>query len=764
MSDRTPFAIRSLVRTTPADRGLVERPTIAPHLSWRAYPAEERAVLVNDAGGAVVLTGACFPDLLPLLDGTRTRHEIVESLEGRHAPLETQTALVRMATSGQLVSGEHGLAPNLATFWCRLGASPRWAERRLAETTVEVEDRFEGFRAALSRLGVTVVDSGGDLSVRFTDDVRDAAHAETCRRQAEAAQAWMLLSPDGGLPLFGPVFRPGRGPCWRCLERRMSERLVVETLLRREAGGPVATPVRPSPLRDAAIGAAALEIARWVVFDDESPLNEHAMSLNASSGRVDRHCVVPSGMCEACGDPESRRPDRAPVPVSPGPSPKAVQNSGGTRSVPPEETIRRHRHLVDPITGILSPLEPIEFPDDPWLHVFGTVQSLPATMQRFDRLFDPASLPVSTGKGSTLAQARASGMCEGFERYSGIRLGGEIVRRARFVDFPEADAIPPNCVELFSEAQLAGRADGAGKAFVPEPFDPEAETDWTPVWSFTAGKHRYLPTETLYYSRPTPGSRNRYVANSNGCASGNTLAEAILQGFFELVERDGFACWWFNRLRRPSLDLASFGEGFFDRVRRSYESFGREYWVLDVTTDLGIPSFVAVSRTVGEGDDRIVLGAGAHFDPLIAAMRAVSELNQGLTRLDRDVLSRRCLELSAEAKAWCRTVRADDHPYLLPDAAAERRARSDYEVPETSDHREDVELCRALVERKGMEFLTLDQTRDDVGLPVVRVIVPGLRHFWRRLAPGRLYEVPVRQGWLDAMPKESDLNPLDPFV
>ena len=45
-----------------------------------------------------------------------------------------------------------------------------------------------------------------------------------------------------------------------------------------------------------------------------------------------------------------------------------------------------------------------------------------------------------------------------------------------------------------------------------------------------------------------------------------------------------------------------------------------------------------------------------------------------------------------------------------------------------------------------MEFLVLDQTRPDIGMPVARVIVPGMRHFWARFAPGRLYDVPVGMG------------------
>jgi hypothetical protein len=42
---------------------------------------------------------------------------------------------------------------------------------------------------------------------------------------------------------------------------------------------------------------------------------------------------------------------------------------------------------------------------------------------------------------------------------------------------------------------------------------------------------------------------------------------------------------------------------------------------------------------------------------------------------------------------------------------------------------------------------------------VVRVVAPGLRHFWARFGPGRLYDVPVREGWLSRSLGEEELNP-----
>ena len=82
----------------------------------------------------------------------------------------------------------------------------------------------------------------------------------------------------------------------------------------------------------------------------------------------------------------------------------------------------------------------------------------------------------------------------------------------------------------------------------------------------------------------------------------------------------------------------------------------------------------------------------------------------------------------------------------------------------TLDRREQVLACVKLVKRFGLDFLVLDQTRPDIQVPVVRVIVPGLRHFYRRFAPGRLYDVPLKLGLRKRQLREAELNPLHPLT
>ena len=248
------------------------------------------------------------------------------------------------------------------------------------------------------------------------------------------------------------------------------------------------------------------------------------------------------------------------------------------------------------------------------------------------------------------------------------------------------------------------------------------------------------------------------IGCSNGCASGNTIEEAVLQGFLELVERDAVAIWWYNRLRRPAVDLDSFADRWLSGLGGRYRELGREVVVIDLTTDLGIPVVAAFSHRVGEAEERIAIGYGCHLDVRIAVQRALTELCQMLN-LD---LRGDAAQMDDFGEGWMRWATRAEQPYVVPDAAAPARTRADFPQLRFDDLLDSIAFCRTVVEERGLEMLVLDQTRADTKMPVAKVVVPGLRHFWPRFAPGRLYDVPVSMGWLPAPLAESALNPV-PF-
>jgi oxazoline/thiazoline synthase len=362
---------------------------------------------------------------------------------------------------------------------------------------------------------------------------------------------------------------------------------------------------------------------------------------------------------------------------------------------------------------------------------------------------------ASFGKGSTAEQGEASALMEAIERYSGIFQGDEIRATRRFTDFPKGDALHPNTILLFSDAQYRRERKPADDAQPPPLFDPSAQIEWSPVWSLRDRRFKYLPTTHLYFFYRGPAA---YLADSNGCAAGNTLEEAIVQGFLELVERDAYAIWWYNRLRRAEVDLAQFGDSYIRDLQDQLAATGRRLWVLDVTSDLGIPTFVAVSYWMQDGKENVEFGSGAHFDSRIALLRALTELNQFLSigLMGGGTGEKSSLDGVAPFVL-------SEHPYLTPSRSPPDQLDSGVKFGRL-DSSEQAAACVAIAKRAGLDFMVLDQTRADIEVPVVRVIVPGLRHFYRRFAPGRLYDVPVKLGLRDRPMPESELNPIHPHT
>ena len=111
----------------------------------------------------------------------------------------------------------------------------------------------------------------------------------------------------------------------------------------------------------------------------------------------------------------------------------------------------------------------------------------------------------------------------------------------------------------------------------------------------------------------------------------------------------------------PEVDLDKFGDSYIRDLKNQFAETGRRLWVLDVTSDLGIPSFVAVTHWMDNGRENIEFGSGAHFDARVALLRALTELNQFLSI--GLIGGRQSAKLSLDGTA---PLRLRDHPFLTP--------------------------------------------------------------------------------------------------
>ena len=555
---------------------------------------------------------------------------------------------------------------------------------------------------------------GNEPSIVTVADYLDPRLEDVNRQALATGRPWMLARPHGTIVWVGPVFAPGRGPCWACMAARLRAVRAAWRLPERR--------VDEEPVAQIGLDLAALEAARWRRQPD-APARLVTFDTQSLAQRA--HAVVRRHACAACGDPSARRSFH---PLTLESREKAFTFDGGHRSASPDETWARYEHLVSPLLGVVHDVERA-YGDSGQLNVFVArhnfvIESLQSTASR------------SFGKGMTAEQARTGSLCEALERYCGEFRGDEPSVRASFRELGE-EAVHPNACLNISERQYDGREqwnrDTPRILWIPERFDEEEETDWVPAWSLTHERRRYLPAALCYYGYHRVPNGFAY-ADSNGNAAGSSIEDAVLQGLLELIERDAAGIWWYGRLQRPAVAMETL---FVEAMRREYAARGRRLWLLDLTTDVGLPVCAAVSMR--DTPESLYLGFGAHLDPALAVTRAVSEANQLLAYNRASPLY--LGELS-------------DRTFLEPQGS---RELSTVAMP-SDDLRQDVVACVDVLRRLGLEVIVLDQTREDVGLPVVKVVVPGLRHFRPGFAPGRLYDVPMRLGWTGRPPREEELN------
>jgi ribosomal protein S12 methylthiotransferase accessory factor len=731
-----------------------------------------------------LLRGTAYILLAPLLNGKYTVEEIIDRLQDRLSALDVFYLLDRLQTKGYIADANISMPSEQAAFWEMLGQDPEDVAQRLQEVTISVVSFGEIdttlFKTMLAALGVRIGE-GGDYCVVLTDDYLQEGLDAFNQEALSQNRPWMLVKPVGIEMWVGPIFIPGKTGCWECLAHRLRGHRKVESYLqqRNNTAQSFSTSLSalPSTL-STALGIAATEAAKWVVCSRNESLEGNIVTLNALSLEKGNHVLVRRPQCPCCEVPRELPPSltrggvggevRQLAAISLQSRKKSFTSDGGHRSVSPEQTFKKFAHHISPITGIIGVLRQTST----WEDSDGLTPSYSAAHSFVDAFNDLEGLQESLqsesyGKGRGNIQAKVSALCESLERYTGVFQGDEPRIRARLKDL--GTAIHPNACMLFSDRQFQNREQLNRNHFrfdwIPEQFDEDMEIEWSPAWSLTYNEPRYIPTAYCYHGYSQKYNARFACADTNGCAAGNNLEEAILQGFMELVERDSIALWWYNRLNKPAVELSSFNEPYFQELLTYYERLHRDLWVLDITSDLNIPTFAAISRRNDREEENIILGFGAHFDPRLAILRALTELNQSLPAaffgiLDRDRAYR---DRDQEAIDWWKTSTITNHSYLLPDQTSTPKTQANYPKQGSDDLYTDVRYCVNLAEAKGLETVVLDQTRPDIGLSVVKVIAPGLRHFWPRFGAGRLYEVPVKMGWLSAPITEEQLNPLPAF-
>ncbi len=341
----------------------------------------------------------------------------------------------------------------------------------------------------------------------------------------------------------------------------------------------------------------------------------------------------------------------------------------------------------------------------------------------------PASRGLATaqGKGVDVASARASALMEAIETWHAER-----VQAASRIDTYDDLLREGTAIDVTALHRRPGSS-----SWRPRPLL------WLTAHELIADAPRWVPWEAVSCDFSSHLVRQAtFLQTTNGLASGNNLLEAIVYGLCEVIERDAVTLHNYSRRERQAerrIDLGTVEDSRCRTILQKLDTAGVEVAVWDCTSDIGIPVISALivdspsaRRWSSRGPFR---GYGCHASREIALLRALTEAVQcrltyisgsrddlfperfrALQRIDREgTLTRHLTGPCTHSFGAVPTMRNSTFNADLSDILARLQAAGLHEVA----------VC--------------DLTRKDVGVPVVKVLVPGLEnniHRDRNYQPG----------------------------
>lgn len=324
------------------------------------------------------------------------------------------------------------------------------------------------------------------------------------------------------------------------------------------------------------------------------------------------------------------------------------------------------------------------------------------------------AVSVYNGKGVTTIAARVSAIMEGLERYSAELQAGDPLTAGRYQELDEE-------YEILDPEEL----------ILPEGTGSDAVIPWTvghEILFDEAGnlilEELFVPAAAVYH----PLSSHFYQifrTGTNGIASGNTLEEAAFHALCEVIERDAWSiCEAGKNGGKMIIDIE---DEDIVRLLDLFKEAGVTVHLRDITSDIGLPTIVAVSDDISLKDPALLcLGMGTHSSPKIAALRALTEVAQSRATQIHGAREDATIADVRKQIGYERTKRLNAKWF------DETQTVSFSELKDISagDFLDEIKNAVALLNRAGLQTVIVkDLTRAELGISVVRVIVPGLESY-----------------------------------
>jgi ribosomal protein S12 methylthiotransferase accessory factor len=256
----------------------------------------------------------------------------------------------------------------------------------------------------------------------------------------------------------------------------------------------------------------------------------------------------------------------------------------------------------------------------------------------------------------------------------------------------------------------------------------EAEVDrlmpWFEGYDIANDQQIIVPAHAVFHPLP-PNYRGPFRTNTNGLASGNTFEEAVFHALSEVIERDAWSLVEACRDTGPCVE--NIDDETIVEIQKKFADAQVEVRVRDITSDIGIPTMAAVADDVLLKDPMLLtIGIGTHTSARIAVMRALTEVAQSrLTQIHGAREDTTLAELRKKM-GYDRAKRINAY-WFKDNGGIDYNRIASYD---SDDFLTDIRFMIEALNKQGLDrVIVVDLTRKEIGIPVVRVIVPGLEVF-----------------------------------
>jgi len=311
--------------------------------------------------------------------------------------------------------------------------------------------------------------------------------------------------------------------------------------------------------------------------------------------------------------------------------------------------------------------------------------------------------------------------------------------------------ISPNQFSLFHKKQYEFGLKGLTE------FNENTNLTWFPSLDLIKKEKVWLPGQFIYL--PFIRDEDKVTLNiSTGLAAHTNYYKAILNGIYEVIERDSFVLTWWQKISPPHIIISS---KILTYIKNLFPN-NYEWYFFDITYDIQVPTVLCLCYIQTECGKFPVISSATRYTYHDAIVKSIHEIAQSIP-FYRLLLEKNQYKFSQD---FSQLKSFDDHAwqYMINESLwhvfdnwINSRKRIDVDLNESIniDDKNIIRSILSIFREKSYNVLLKDITTPDlrqIGYYAIKIFIPQLlplsgAYDYYFLGGSRLYSVPIKMGY-----------------